>query len=98
VKQKAGFVGFSLRPLRFFFWNFSLRSLRLKALCLARVGAILCATFLLMSSQPPSKPELLYCPKCAVEVSDPLSCGDCGAVICRKCGTPLEAADELGMG
>jgi exosome complex RNA-binding protein Csl4 len=51
-----------------------------------------------MSPQPPSKPELLYCPKCAVEVSDPLTCGDCGAVICRKCGTPLEAADELGMG
>jgi hypothetical protein len=40
----------------------------------------------------------LYCPKCAAEVSDPLTCGDCGAVICRRCGTPLEAADELGMG
>jgi hypothetical protein len=40
----------------------------------------------------------LYCPKCAAEVTDPLTCGDCGAVICRRCGTPLEAADELGMG
>jgi hypothetical protein len=40
----------------------------------------------------------LYCPQCAVEVSDPLTCGDCSAVICRRCGTPLESADELGMG
>jgi hypothetical protein len=45
----------------------------------------------------PQKFEL-YCPKCAAEVTDPLTCGDCGAVICRRCGTPLEAADELGMG
>jgi len=39
-----------------------------------------------------------YCPACAVEVSDPLTCGDCSAVICRRCGTPLESSDELGMG
>lgn len=39
-----------------------------------------------------------YCPNCAREVSDPLTCGDCCAVICRVCGTPLESADELGMG
>ncbi|HEX3741838.1 MAG TPA: hypothetical protein VHV29_19220 [Terriglobales bacterium] len=45
----------------------------------------------------PHKSEL-YCPKCAAEVTDPLTCGDCGAVICRRCGTPLESADELGMG
>ena len=32
--------------------------------------------------------ESLYCPACEVEVTDPLVCGDCGAVICRKCGTP----------
>jgi len=50
------------------------------------------------NAQPPVDPELLYCPKCAVEVSDPLTCGDCSAVICRRCGTPLESADELGMG
>ena len=61
------------------------------------------ATFaFLMASNPlpPAEPspELLYCPKCAVEVSDPLTCGDCSAVICRRCGTPLESADELGMG
>ena len=40
----------------------------------------------------------LYCPSCAVEVTDPLVCGDCAAVICRVCGTPLESADELGIG
>jgi hypothetical protein len=39
-----------------------------------------------------------YCPVCALEVSDPLTCGDCSAVICRRCGTPLESSDELGMG
>jgi len=39
-----------------------------------------------------------YCPVCAVEVGDPLTCGDCSAVICRRCGTPLESSDELGMG
>jgi len=57
--------------------------------------------FLMASNpQPPTdpEPELLYCPKCAAEVPDPLTCGDCSAVICRRCGTPLESADELGMG
>lgn len=43
-------------------------------------------------------PEILYCPVCAAEVADPLMCGDCSAVICRRCGTPLESPDELGMG
>jgi hypothetical protein len=41
---------------------------------------------------------LFYCPQCAVEVKDPLTCGDCGAIICRSCGTPLESPDELGIG
>jgi hypothetical protein len=41
---------------------------------------------------------VFYCPVCAVEVSDPLTCGDCSAVICRRCGTPLESPDELAMG
>jgi hypothetical protein len=41
---------------------------------------------------------LLYCPQCAQEVHDPLTCGDCAAVICRRCGTPLESPDELGIG
>lgn len=47
---------------------------------------------------PKPEPELLYCPTCAREVNDPLICGDCSAVICRRCGTPLESPDELGMG
>ncbi len=46
----------------------------------------------------PKTPAPFYCPVCAVEVSDPLTCGDCSAVICRRCGTPLESSDELGMG
>lgn len=40
----------------------------------------------------------LWCPQCARAVSDPLVCGDCSAVICRVCGTPLESADELAFG
>ncbi len=51
-----------------------------------------------MSQTAPANPEPLYCPKCAREVTDPLICGDCSAVICRQCGTPLEAPDELSMG
>jgi hypothetical protein len=39
-----------------------------------------------------------YCPRCEQPVSDPLMCGDCSALICRKCGTPVERADDLGMG
>ncbi len=39
-------------------------------------------------------------PHCAEEVTDPLTCGDCSwlSVICRRCGTPLESPDELGIG
>jgi len=57
-----------------------------------------------MESPPKAPPAaekaavVFYCPVCAVEVSDPLTCGDCSAVICRRCGTPLESPDELGMG
>lgn len=40
----------------------------------------------------------LWCPVCGRAVSDPLVCGDCSAVICRVCGTPLESADELAFG
>ena len=39
-----------------------------------------------------------YCPACARAVDDPLVCGDCSAVICRRCGTPLERIDDLGIG
>jgi len=40
----------------------------------------------------------LYCPTCAAPVADPLVCGDCGALTCRRCGTPLERIDDLGIG
>ncbi|HEX7960510.1 MAG TPA: hypothetical protein VF493_11360 [Terriglobales bacterium] len=50
------------------------------------------------SEQQPSGDVRLYCPTCEMEVRDPLTCGDCSAVICRRCGTPLESADELAMG
>jgi uncharacterized paraquat-inducible protein A len=39
-----------------------------------------------------------YCPQCGCEVDDPLTCGDCSAIICRRCGTPLESAGDLGIG
>ena len=39
-----------------------------------------------------------YCPRCRMEVKDPLTCGDCLSLICRQCGTPLEQVDELGIG
>ncbi|MGA2369226.1 MAG: hypothetical protein ACLPPV_19000 [Candidatus Korobacteraceae bacterium] len=52
--------------------------------------------------QPPTNGEnhspLLYCAVCAREVDDPLTCGDCSAVICRVCGTPLEMPEDLGIG
>jgi hypothetical protein len=51
------------------------------------------------SMTPPTQSQpLLYCPTCRREVTDPLTCGDCSAVICRVCGTPLESPDELAMG
>ena len=51
------------------------------------------------SSAPKSQPGGdLWCPQCARVVNDPLVCGDCSAVICRLCGTPLESADELAFG
>jgi len=37
----------------------------------------------------------LYCPSCAHKVRDPLTCGDCSAVICRICGTPLKMPEEI---
>jgi len=39
-----------------------------------------------------------YCPGCNKAVANPLVCGDCSAIICRTCGTPLEQIDELGIG
>jgi len=57
----------------------------------------------LMAQAPQSSSEgeqrpLLYCPTCAREVDDPLTCGDCSSVICRVCGTPLEVPEDLGIG
>jgi hypothetical protein len=52
-----------------------------------------------MSGARPSDGEAqLYCPVCARAVADPLVCGDCGSLICRVCGTPLESSDELTIG
>jgi hypothetical protein len=57
-----------------------------------------------LMTQIPQKPtngethSLLYCPTCAQEVNDPLTCGDCSSVICRVCGTPLEVPEDLGIG
>jgi hypothetical protein len=31
-------------------------------------------------------------------VPEPLSCGDCGSLICRECGTPVENIDDLAIG
>lgn len=39
-----------------------------------------------------------YCPRCQRPVDEPLVCGDCAALICRQCGSPLENVDELGIG
>jgi hypothetical protein len=50
------------------------------------------------SPKPDERSAAFYCPSCARKVADPLVCGDCSAVICRACGTPLESADELVMG
>jgi hypothetical protein len=53
-----------------------------------------------MSEREPAESarQELYCPRCDCTVEDPLICGDCTAMICRKCGTPLERVDELGIG
>jgi hypothetical protein len=49
-------------------------------------------------AEPETAANEFYCAVCARAVSDPLVCGDCHAVICRKCGTALERIDELGIG
>ena len=51
-----------------------------------------------LPEMPNKRATLLYCPNCAREVDDPLICGDCSAVICRVCGTPLEMPEDLGIG
>jgi hypothetical protein len=49
------------------------------------------------NSEKPTRSDF-YCPQCNLAVPDPLVCGDCMSIICRRCGTPLERTDELGMG
>jgi hypothetical protein len=44
------------------------------------------------------KVQTLYCPACREAVDHPLVCGDCAAVICWRCGMPLEEVDEMGIG
>ncbi len=51
-----------------------------------------------MGEAEPAEREPLYCPTCDREVTDPLVCGDCAAIICRRCGAVLEKVDELGIG
>jgi hypothetical protein len=47
---------------------------------------------------PEETPSEFYCPRCQQPVKDPLICGDCGSLICRSCGSPLERVDDLGIG
>jgi hypothetical protein len=49
-------------------------------------------------TEPKIADDRLWCPICARPVDDPLVCGDCSAVICRVCGSPLESSDELAFG
>jgi len=52
-----------------------------------------------MTEHPEQEREAdFYCAKCQRPVEEPLVCGDCLALICRECGTPLEKADELATG
>ena len=46
---------------------------------------------------PAPRPSF-YCARCAQAVEEPLACGDCGSLLCRTCGTPLEFPEELAMG
>jgi len=62
------------------------------------LGSKLMAGTTLPTPPPTQKAAELWCPSCARAVHDPLVCGDCSAVLCRVCGTPLESADELAFG
>jgi hypothetical protein len=45
-----------------------------------------------------SEPGVYYCPGCAKPIDETLTCPHCGSLICPRCGTPLESADDLGIG
>ena len=47
-------------------------------------------------ARPP--PELLYCPKCAAKVSDPLTCSVAPPSSAAAAARRSESAIELGMG
>lgn len=49
-------------------------------------------------NEPASARAEFYCPQCDQPVRLPLRCGDCGSLLCPQCGTPVEQADELGIG
>jgi hypothetical protein len=51
-----------------------------------------------VSNKPSLSETDFYCPQCRKPVREPLVCGDCLSLICRDCGTPLERADDLGIG
>jgi hypothetical protein len=44
---------------------------------------------------PEDPDSAFYCPSCERKVKDPLTCGDCSAIICRVCGTPLKMPEEV---
>ena len=50
-----------------------------------------------MAEAEPAAPEF-YCPNCVQPVPDPLPWGDCGALLCRSCGKPVERIDDPGIG
>ena len=72
-----------------------MRSL-LVLLCSPLVVAALAWTVLAACIDAPPEPRLS--PARLVVAWDPLVCGDCHALICRVCGTPLEHIDELSIG
>lgn len=39
-----------------------------------------------------------YCPHCAKADIPALACPHCGSLLCGKCGSIVESADELGIG
>jgi hypothetical protein len=61
-------------------------------------AAVSAASVTVMADEERKQEIELYCPRCHLAVTDPLACGDCSAIICRRCGAPLEQVDELGIG
>ena len=61
-------------------------------------GAVSVASVTVMADEQTQTEAEFYCPQCDAAVTDPLVCGDCTAIICRRCGAALERVDELGIG